>query len=725
MQNISFSFANTWLTVAAALLVPLLLFTFFYYRRTNPPISARMRIVLAALRSVALALLLLSLAEPVFSFMLVRSAPAHLAVLFDNTESARTVEDFDSKSLLLNRLAGGSFPGQGAGIFVRDDYAFADSLSELSAPLAFDGKRTALGSCLSELKEAYRDRNLQAAVVISDGLVNSGLDPIDAALKLDVPIYTVDIGPQKWSKDLRIVRLVHDEVGYQGKPSTIEIEIESRGFEELVVPVRIRSGGKTLGTSEVRLIGADARQKVTLEFVPQDMGIRNFSVSLPTQPDEELTDNNARSFSMKIMKSKLKILLAAGYPSWELTFLKRVIEGSADFDYDLSVFDRTGMLRTAAFPRDADDLKDYDLVILVDYAPSILASKVDGLASYLSDHGKAVFFILGPEFAMHAPLGVLAELLPYDFSEGRSIRDEGAFHLQLTEPGRYHPVMQIAEFRSQLQNAWAGIPPFEQYVAVGQEKPGVTVLAVHPDRSPRGDLIPLVSVSRVGKGKVLTTNCVPLWKIDFLSRGRGGSGDGYSKFIGNCIRWLTTTEDIDRITIAPTKSVFRSGERVTFSASLYDESYQAMTDGTVTLRVLPDSGTVGDTLVVSMVRTAPGKMTADFHLLDHGQYRYSADVMRDDKKVASASGKFIVEAFSLEEETLYEREDLLRELAATTGGRHYPISMIDSLIPNVKLLSAEYQSRYEHPLANNWIILLIALVFLSLEWGIRKRLQLL
>lgn len=725
MQQISLSFTNAWLVVAILLAAALIAFTIFYYRRTNPPISGRLRVMLAIMRSLAIVLLLFSLAEPVFSYLLVRSIPAHLAVLFDNSESIRTVEDFDAKGKALSNLIEGRFPGQTTDGFIRDDYVFADSISGLTEQLEFDGKQTSLGDCIASLQEIYRDQNLQGVVVISDGLVNSGKDPMSAASELGVPVHTIDLGPQKSSRDIRIVRMTHDDVGYEGKPSQIEIEIESRGFDEITLPVRVRHGGTTLGSSEVRLAGRNARQTLTLEFVPASQGTKTYSVSLPTQPDEVLTDNNSRSFSMKVLKSKLKILLTSGYLSWELTFLKRAIEASEDFDLDVSVFDRDSRLKTDFFPRSAEDLAKYDLVILLDYSPSILASRIDALSGYLSDHGKSAMFIIGTEFARAMPSGVLSSILPCDIRRMPTVRSRNSFHIQLTEQGKYHPVMQIADAGPQLQKIWSDLPPFEAYIDLGQEKSSATVLAVHPERDSRDNLIPLITASRVGKGKVLATNFVPLWKTDFLSRGREGSGNEYRSFVNNCIRWLVATEDVDRIRIQPAKPVFKSGERVTFAASLLDESYQAMEDATVILTVLPDSGTTADTLIASMVRSAPGRLRADFHLLDHGQYSYSADVMRDDKNVKTVEGRFVVEAFSLEEETLYEREDLLKELAATSGGGYYPISMLDSLIPSMNLMSGEHSTRREFSLYNNWIILLAVLVLLSLEWWIRKRVQLL
>lgn len=725
MHDIFLSFGGYWLVVAILLAIALLIFIFFYYRRTNPPLPKGTRIFLGIFRSLAITLLLFALSEPVFSYLLVKQLRPHVAVLFDNSESVKTVEDADTKMNVLKYLEKNPFPGEKETDFVRDNYMFSDTIEPLTDSLDFSGQRSALGDCLEDLNDKYKEQNLQGVVVISDGLVNSGVSPLRAASELSVPIYALDLGPQKASNDIRIVRLSNDEVGYAERPTQIEIEVESRGYNNLTVPVTIRSGGKTLTTEDITLTGKASRQTKTIEFVPPEEGIKTFSVSIPKQPEEELTDNNSRSFSMKILKSRHRILLAAGYLSWEVTFLRRVLDASEDFDCDLSVFDRSGKLRTTPFPQTADKLADYDLVILVDYSSPKLASRVDALTGYLKDHGKAVMFMLGAEFAKSSPSSPLANLLPFESTGPPSLHADGDFRIHLTEQGKYHPVMQLGDTPSQAQKVWDEMPPFEGYVTVGKEKPEATVLAVHQDPDLNGNLIPLVAINRVGKGKVLTTCFFPLWKSEFLAVGRGGSGEEYKTFINNCVRWLVTTEDVDRIRIEPDKSVFKSGERVTFSASLLDESYQAIDDGSVIITVMPDSTTKSDTLTSSMVRTSPGKMKADLHLLKPGNYKYTAELIRGDKTEATKSGRFMVEPFSLEEETLYETQDLLRDLTTASGGKLYSVATVDSLLSDADFSSRELERRREFPLANNWIILLAVLVLLSVEWAIRKRLQLL
>ncbi len=724
MRELSISFEGYWIIVAICLAVVFPALVYFFYRKTNPPISRGLRITLGIMRSAAICLLLFSLASPLISYLTVSEMKPHVAVLFDNSESIRTVEDYDAKKSVIDFYTRNPLPGQ-TNDLVRDNYSFADSLSELTLPLTFDEKSTALGDCLNALPERYADLNLKSVIVFSDGLVNSGSSPLKAAADLQVPVHTVNLGPQKSSKDIRIVDLVHDDVAYAGKSTQIALEIESSGFEQVRIPVSVSTKGKTLSTKEIKLSGNRARQSIEIDFAPPSEGISTFTVSLPAQPDEELTDNNVRTFRMKVLKSKQRILLAAGYLSWELTFFKRVLDQSEDYQYDLSVFDRSGNLKSAPFSSSPDELSKYDLIILIDYAPSILASKVSALTSYVKDHGGAVMFMLGPEFSQSRPGRELASLLPLDFSEPVQAFPGKEFHLQLTEAGKYHPVMRIDDEAADLQSVWNNLPPFQFYLTAGREKPGATVLAVHPEPDFNGRLIPLVIASKSGHGKLLTTCMAPLWRTGFVSPDDGNSGDRYRRFIDNCIKWLATKEDTQRLRVWPDESVFRSGERVTFSASLYDESYQALSDASVVLTVYPDSGTVGDTLISTMVMTAPGRMKSDFHLLDEGSWRYSAEVRRGDKIEAVIKGDFLVEAFSLEEATLYEDDNLMAELAAATGGRSIPLSMIDSLAGTFDFGTSEKRTRHEFPLSNHWIILLAVLVLLSVEWAIRKRLELL
>ncbi len=718
--TLSISYADTWWIISLIAAVLLIAISVFYYRKTDPPLSAPLRVLLTALRIAAFALILFSIAEPVISMIRDRMTPPRYAVLLDDSESVKSVDGVESALALEERMVS-ALAGISDAEFTL--YQFSDSARLAERVPDLDGQQTAIGDCISQIAGEREDEDLRGIIVVSDGIANSGRDPIDVARRIGIPVHTLDLGRQKTAKDIRIARIQHDEIGYENKETEIEIELESRGFKDVTVPVRVRKGEGNLAREDVRVASDGSRQVIRLKFTPTERGLQTFSVSLPVQTDESLTDNNERKFSMRIMKSKHRVLLAAGYPSWELSFLKRTIEHLEDFELDLHIYDRTGNLRSAEFPPDADRLGEYDLLILLDYSPSAIGNRIETLATFLRDQSKSLLVVLGENMSGGIP-AEFEEMIPFEFSGALRYDESRPFNLTLTESGKYHPVLQVSDEIGKLQEIWSSLPPFSGLVSNASQKEGTSVLAVHPTLRNREELVPIIAAGSYGQGRVLGINAAPLWKARFLDIGRGGEGIEYSRLIENALRWLVTSKELDRIYVTPDRQIFKSGERVTFSASLLDDSYKAIDDAAVTIRVHGDSSSVEDTLAVSMVRSGKGKMTADLHLLKDGVYHYTAEVVRFDETIATLEGNFEVEKFSLERDALFSRDDVLRELAAASGGIYAPIADYDSLLASLDLSETVVFDKSEISLANNWILLAVLLILLSCEWAIRKRYQL-
>ena len=244
-----------------------------------------------------------SWAEPVLSVSFQRQDKPEIVMLVDNSQSLKTVEDFQRKQDFLQKLNSGGFNDLIPAEAKLSIFQFSDTLYR-DDKLDFAGQQTALGNVLEAVDENYRERNLSAVVVVSDGLSNYGSDPIKVARESGVPIYAVDLGPQKISKDIRIVDVTHDPVGYAGKPLKLEVEIEGRGYDKTSLPLVVRSQGKEITRKTVEILGQGQRQKIEMEITPAEDGIRDYNLSLPVQTDEELSENNRNNISVKILKSK-------------------------------------------------------------------------------------------------------------------------------------------------------------------------------------------------------------------------------------------------------------------------------------------------------------------------------------------------------------------------------------------------------------------------------------
>ncbi len=722
LADISLSFNNSWLWFALLGLVVYLGLVILLYRKTNPPFSRAVRLGLGIARYLALIFVILCVAEPVLSMQWEKKDDPLVVFLADNSSSINTVENFEAKRNFLNSFTAGEFRNLLPDDTRSDVYLFSDTLRSADNP-EFDGQQTAIGDVINYLRERYRDENLTSIVIASDGLSNFGIDPVMAARQSGVPIYTVDLGPQKISRDIRIVDINHDPVAYSDKPFEIEIEIEGRGFERMNMPMVTSLGEQELDRKNIEVLGAGQRQRYTVEITPREPGVKNFNVRLPVQPEEELSENNSRNFSLKVLQSRKRILVVTDELNWDVTFLNRAISESPDYETALYVTEGRGRLDISRFPNNQDSLNSYDIVIFLRTSGRFVAEHMPLLNSYVRSHGGSVWFIPGLSSMERLAQSEDENILPYVPHYDDRYFNDFNFHATLTEDGRLHPVTRLRENARENSELWQSIPPFEEHVIYREIKPEAKILAVHPEKEINGRVIPVIFYHTFEAGKVLTFAAGPIWKIDFVSAGYGDETAAFKKLIMNSISWLTTREDVDRIRLATDKNIYRSGERVQMEATVLDQNYSPLENAVVD--VVVRSADSDDSLIVSMNQGSSGQFNADLGLLQSGDYTFTGTVVWEDKVLEEISGDFKVEGFSLEQETLFLPPDMMQKISQASGGRHYNIDNFNNLRDDVKADARLTMQTSETRLASNLWMLIIILGLLSIEWLIRKRLQLL
>ncbi|HDS00761.1 MAG TPA: hypothetical protein ENO22_08800 [candidate division Zixibacteria bacterium] len=722
MDKISFAFDSAWLLPAIAGLIIYLILAVLLYRKTNPPFSKKVRIPLGIIRYAALFFVVFCLAEPVLSVDVKKEDEPVVVFLADNSTSIKTVENFEQKREFLEDFVSGDFTSLLPPESNADFYLFSDTL-HAAGNLDFEGRQTSLGNVINSIRENYKDKNLAGIIVASDGLSNFGSDPIAASRQAGGPIYAVDLGPQRISKDIRIVDINHEPVAYADKPFELNIELEGRGFEKLSLPVTVSSEGRDLAHKNLEILGQGERQRFKVEVTPTEPGVKNFNIKLPVQPDEELTDNNSRNLSIKVLKSKKRALLAGNKLNWEITFLNRVISSSPDFVVDLAINAAQSRLPDKVFPANQDSLNQYDIIILVNCESQFISSNLNALNAYVTDNGGSLWFILGEKTRGRYPNQASQSVLPFNPRFEDRYYNDFAFHLQLTEEGKIHPVTRLVEDSRENTLLWQSLPPMEEHLVLTQIKPNAQILAVHPEREYADRSVPLIFNHKFGRGKVLTFAAGPIWKIGFLNAGYGEDDFAYRQIITNSVNWLTTEEDIERIRLASDQSIYKSGERVGLSATVLDENYSPLENSIVNVVVKP----VGreDSLIVSMVQESPGRFSADLGLLPSGDYILDGRVVWEDKVLKQVSGKFKVEGFSLEEETLFLPPDMMQKISQAAGGKRYTIADFENISEDLSTIPRFRTESYETRIAGNIWVLIIILALLSIEWMVRKRLQLL
>src|SRR6185436_14724093 len=222
-----------------------------------------------------------------------------------------------------------------------DLYAFGEALAPttreaLRAPPGGDATR--MGEAVGDLRGRYAGRDLGAVVVISDGVDTGriGEGPLDATTRGDLaalgaPVHTVGIG-EKSLRDLSVAAVLADDFAFVRTPVTIEAIIRQTGLPDRQIDVTLTRDGRGVANRSVVLRGAHGEDRVSFDWLPDHPGTFVFRISTPVLGGEALSSNNEQTFTVKVIRDRVRVLHLCGRPSWDQRFLRAMLRRDPNVD---------------------------------------------------------------------------------------------------------------------------------------------------------------------------------------------------------------------------------------------------------------------------------------------------------------------------------------------------------------------------------------------------------
>ncbi len=598
-------------------------------------------------------------------------------------------------------------------------YAFSDTVRQLDyekEPLNFSGEITSIGTALKFVEKDFKGKNLQGILLFSDGANNFGEAPQDVAKSLAFPVFTCGIGEKIAIKDVSIEKIVYPDIAYLGKKNEIKVFLSNQGFEGVRVPLVLKQKDEILEQKNVVLAGSGQTQELDLELVANQEGIFRYDLIIPPQEGESIPENNKRAFSIKVLKSKINILLLSGNLSWEYTFLKRYLSNHENIQLQTVVYGEKGRALLGSFPSSQEKLNEFDLLIFLDTPGFLFNLQKEMLSDFFKD--KSGLFLFGEQTIQQRNLVPFADFLPFDLKT-ISI-SHWNFNLSLTEVGRFHPVTRLSQDPFENTSLWSDLPPFLGIVGLGNLKPEAKVLAEYTrnEQPP----IPGIVVRSRGKSKIMAVLVYPFWRWDFWLWGVNKDNQAYRNLWENSIRWLTTSEDLERFDIKTDKLVYKSGEPIEFKAKLYDESYQRIEDAFVQVKIKSEES--GDSIMLSLKLDGSGDYSGKLGSLPPGEYKLYCQAKRDDKILGQKTSQFLVEEFSLENLNLNPDKEALKKVAQLSQGKFYEPENLSLFLEDVQLEAKTSEKTKKVEIWSSPLLLVLFILFFSVEWYIRRRSQL-
>ena len=613
-----------------------------------------------------------------------------------------------------------------------------------------DGKYSNIGGAIRSALQKSREASIAAVIVLSDGRRNIGAKGAEISRYLTqrrvAHTLIVGIGDPSESQVVSIPRIEAPERAFQKDPFKIRSKVTSQGYEALTLTVKlveIPEGGGAGSVVQEKQVSLPASQEADVEFENirvESPGIRNYRVEVVPPAGEPLNpDRHTKQARVEILAEKTKVLLIAGSPLHEYQILRQLLTRDQTIDVACwlesadAQFMQDGNTNLKQLPADRKELEKYDVFIFMDPDPTRLnAEFCKMVARQVEEDGSGLWWICGEKYtydalepsANTAPIADLLPVVPH-MQLAKMIIGLGrgfgrTYPFEITNQGRDHQAMRLVDADKDRNDIlWGQLPGWHFTFPVKRGKPAARILAdtkVTHRFKETSEAMPLIATHFIGAGRVTFSG------TDETYRWRSHYGEQYDRFWIKGIRYLyegRLTAGSSRLRINISGEKLELGEPLKVNVEAKSETYQPLIADSYVVKVVRGNEPPTD-LELLPVEGAPGEYEASFPPAKTGFYR----IVPGDPEL-KVEARFQVIAAAIEKEGPVDMSELGAIAQAQGGALLETPGELFQAIDKVPSRTTTELFKTPHAMWDSWLTIALILLFLSVEWWLRKRWNLL
>ncbi|HKE55812.1 MAG TPA: hypothetical protein VKB46_03890, partial [Pyrinomonadaceae bacterium] len=196
--------------------------------------------------------------------------------------------------------------------------------------------------------------------------------------------------------------------------------------------------------------------------------------------------------------------------------------------------------------------------------------------------------------------------------------------------------------------------------------------------------------------------------------------NSHETFWRQMLRYLVSGSPL-QTEVGAEQDVYTMDDTVRVVADIRDKRYNAVNDAHATARITKPSGATIEVplkfTTLNDVNTYAGEFKAD----ELGQHRIDLNATSSSIGPVAATANILVSDRNREYYGATQNSDLLKRIAAETGGKYYPISDVQSLLDDLTYRKTPYSERVTKDLWDMPINFILIIGLVSAEWFLRKR----
>lgn len=689
----------SWLIILCLLLAGVYAIA-LYFREKKNEFPLYLKIVLGIARFFAVFLISFMLLSPFFRSISKEKEKPVIIFAIDNSQSLLLNSDsVNYKSIF--PAAADRMVDQLSTIADVRRYVFGNKLVQLEqghgfeAAVNFKDPVTDISGAIDELGNLYTNLNVGALILATDGIYNTGSNPVYAVKNWPHPLYTLALGDTSSRKDLVLARINFNRMVFLNNRFPLEVFVKADMAAGTQSRVRIYQGENLLQSQDFSVDKNDFNRSFQFILEAKKSGLQKYRIVLDPVEGELSQANNRKEIFVEVLDAKSKVLLISGAPHPDISALNQAITSNLNYEVDETLLaDFTG------------NLEEYSMVIL-HQLPS-RTEPADNLLRTIREKHAPALFILGTQTDFvrfnqwNESLKITTSPKPV-FDEAVPFISQGFTAFSLTENSL-----------SWLSDLPPLICPLGDYQVSNASR---ILLKQRIGSIETSRPMILFNETLDGRSGVITGEGI--WKWRLFNYARTKDHLAFNELINKIIQYLSLKEQKKNFRIYH-QTNFRETETVAFDAEVYNESYELTVEPEVDMVITDENGRQ----FPFVFNKAGNSYHLDAGAFTPGNYSYQAQA----KSVATnytASGQFSVSAIDLEALNTVADHHLLFQLAEGSGGKMFFPGQYNDLIEDIKSRDdirpvTFTRKKYEDLLNKGWLLAVI-LGLLTLEWFLRKR----
>lgn len=704
--KISFAFNPILLFIV---LITFLVFVVFAYRYTVPKISNPIKILLIVLRTSTLGLILLAVFEPTLTISQKNIIQPITLFFVDNSRSILSKDGSNKNEKIITVLKQLS---QNNLINNAKIKTFGTKISDLDLDslnkLNFNEGSTNFSNIFTEISNSKE--NLSSVVIISDGVITDGSNPYNMAEKIGIPIFTVGVGDTNKLKDAEIKNVAYNEFIYAENPTSISAVIMNEGFGNNNASISLYEND-VLVERQTIVLSTQGVQNVQFNYTPKFSGEKKLSLVLSSLAGEYSAANNRKIFYVNVLSNKIRVLILAGSPSLDLSFIKNAL--LTDNNLSVNSITQIGMNKYLEKNNRERLIDSTDVIILIGFpskeTPNDILRKV---IFQISERNIPFLFV----FCSNIDFNLLSQLkkeLPFTFSSIPNNYIEVQPDIVIDQ--KKHPLLQSS---ADPITVWNNLPPvFQSFAEFTPKAESDVIVKSKVNNVPTNR--PLILTRRLGSQRSIAILAKDIWRWKLQTALK--NQDIFDRFILNSIKWLNSPDDKKRFQIKTSKKLFALGEEVEFTAQIYDDSFNPISDAEVKVNVKNEN----DMFELNLSSIGNGLYEGVLQANKSGNYSFTGQAKLNNKILGEDNGIFNIGDIDIEMMNARLDYEFLTSLANVSSGGYFTADNINPLFSILdelnKKSSKEKIDTKEFSLWSNEFLLIAIVLLFAIEWFIRKR----